>query len=81
MTKRITLYTGTSVDGNELYSEWDDIICRNKLPVKVEDAESILFHRDVLEYGCHRTATFGDLRERIKQLATFIDFEVEEWDR
>ena len=81
MTRTITLYTGVSVDGNDLYSEWDDIICRNKLPVKVEDAEAIQFHRDVLEYGCHRTATFGDLRERIKQLAAFIDFEVEEWDK
>jgi len=81
MTKRITLYTGTSVDGSEIYREWEDVICRNKLPVKVDDAEAILWHHDVLEYGCHRTATFGDLRERLKQLATFIDFEVEEWDR
>ena len=81
MTRRITLYTGTSIDGNELYREWDDIICRNKLPVQVDDAEQIISHREVQEYGCHRTATFGDLRERIRQLATFTDFEVEEWDK
>jgi hypothetical protein len=81
LRKRITLYTGTSVDGEAMYREWKDIICRNKLPIKVDDAAKILSRHDVLEYGCHRVATFGDLRERVKQLATFIDFEVEEWDR
>ena len=82
MRKLITLYTGTSLDGAEVYGEtWPDIICRNKLPVRVDDAERIISHHDVLEYGCHRCATFGDLRERVKQLATLIGFEVEEWDR
>jgi len=82
MKRLITLYTGTSVDGAEVYGEtWPDIICRNKLPVKVDDAEKIIGNHDVLQYGCHRCATFGDLRERIKQLATLIGFEVDEWDR
>lgn len=81
LQKKITLYTGTSVDGAAIYREWDDIICRNKLAVQVEDAEQIIWRHSVLEYGCHRTATFGDLRDTIKHLATFIGFEVEEWDR
>ncbi len=82
MKRNITLYTGTSVDGAQVYGEtWPDIICRNKLPVKVEDAERIIGWHDVLEYGCHRCATFGDLRKPIKQLAKLIGFEVEEWDR
>jgi hypothetical protein len=82
MQRKITLYTGTSVDGEEVYGPtWPDIICRNKLPVKVEDAERIIGWHDVLEYGCHRCATFGDLRKPVKQLATLIGFEVEEWDR
>ena len=81
MQRKITLYTGTSVDGESLYREWHDIICRNKLPVKVEDAEKIQLMREVQEYGCHRTATFGDLRKPLKQLATFIGYDVEEWDR
>jgi hypothetical protein len=81
MFRKITVYTGTSVDGAALYDQWEDIICRNKLPVKVDDAERILLNRDLHEYGCHRAATFGDLRKQIKQLATFIGYEVEEWDR
>lgn len=81
LQKKITVYTGTSMDGEALYHEWKDIICRNKLPVKVDDAERLLLNRDIHEYGCHRTATFGDLRKQIKQLATFIGYEVDEWDR
>ena len=76
----ITVYTGTSIDGNSLYKEWDDIICRNKLALKVENAERIQNHRNVHKYGCHQTATFGDLRKKIKQLATFIGFDVVEED-
>ena len=81
LQKLIILFTGVSLDGAELYREWEDLICRNKLPLKVEDAEKIAFQRDTHRYGCHFVATFGDLRNRIKQLATFIGFEVEEWDR
>ncbi len=81
MQKKIMVFTGTSIDGAGLYREWEDIICRNKLPVQVADAEKIQFHQDIHVYGCHFAATFGDIREKIKQLATFIDFEVDEWDR
>lgn len=82
LRKLITVYVGTSVEGEGVYGEtWRDIICRNKLPVKVEDGEQIISKHDVLEYGCHRCATFGDLRKLIKQLARLIDFRVEEWDR
>lgn len=33
------------------------------------------------EYGIHRNATLGDLREKIKDLAVLIGFEVMEDDR
>jgi hypothetical protein len=32
------------------------------------------------KYGVHRCATFGDLRERIKDIAAFIGFTVIEED-
>ena len=32
------------------------------------------------KYGVHRCATFGDWRDRIKDLATFIGFQVVEED-
>ena len=33
------------------------------------------------KYGVHRCATFGDLRDRIKDIATFIGFKAIEEDR
>lgn len=79
--KRILVYTGVSVDGNTLYKEFDDILCRNKLILKLDDAEKVQNRWNVREYGCHKTATFGDLRKPIKQLGKLIGFEVVEEDR
>ena len=45
------------------------------------DAEKVQRHFSPGEYGIHRAATFGDLREKIKDLATLIGFEVMEEDR
>ena len=33
------------------------------------------------QYGVHRCGTFGDLRDRIKDLATFLGYTVIEEDR
>ena len=33
------------------------------------------------EYGIHRAATYGDLREKVKDLAILLGFEVMEEDR
>ena len=79
--KRILIWTGTSISGHSLYKEFENILCRNKLVVKVDDAERIQSRWNVHEYGCHRTATFGDLRKQIKQFATLIGFEVVEEDK
>ena len=32
------------------------------------------------KYGMHRCATFGDFRERLKDVATFLGFEVVQED-
>ena len=54
-------------------------MCRTKLVVKTE-AESVQRHFSPDEYGIHRTATLGDLRGRIKELATLIGFTMMEED-
>lgn len=79
--KKIGLYTGYTADGHSLYKNFDDIMCRTKLLVKVDDAKKIqkLFSPD--EYGIHRAGTLGDLRERIKDFATLIGYKVMEEDR
>jgi hypothetical protein len=45
------------------------------------DAEKVLQHVYPDKYGMHRCATFGDLRERIKDLAALIGFTAIEEDR
>ena len=79
--KKIGLHTGKTVDGHSLYKDFDGIMCRTKLVVKVDDAKKIQRHSSPDEYGIHRAGTLGDIRERIKALATLIGFEVMEEDK
>ena len=44
------------------------------------DANKILSYVHPDKYGMHRSATFGDFRARIKDIATFIGFNVIEED-
>jgi hypothetical protein len=45
------------------------------------DAKKVQKHFSPDEYGIHRAATFGDLRQKIKNLAVLLGFEVFEEDR
>ena len=44
------------------------------------DARKVLRYVHADKYGVHRCATFGDFRDRIKDVATFIGFNVIEED-
>ncbi len=81
LNKKIGLHTGKTADGHSLYKDFDAIMCRTKLVVKVDDAKKIQRLVSPDEYGIHRAGTLGDLRERIKDLATLIGFEVMEEDK
>jgi len=78
--KKIGLHTGKLVDGHALYKNLDDIMCRTKIIARV-DAKEVQNHYFSDAYGIHRAATLGDLRERIKNLAVLLGFEVMEEDR
>ncbi len=45
------------------------------------DAQKVLRYMYPDKYGMHRCATFGDLRERIKDLAGLIGFTAIEEDK
>jgi len=79
--KKIGLHTGKTADGHSLYKDFDGIMCRTKLVVKVDNARKIQQHFSPDEYGIHRAGTLGDLREGIKDFATLIGFEVMEEDK
>lgn len=78
--KKLSLFTGETVSGEDLYPYWKDILGRNKIAVKT-DAEALLKNVDWKTYGNHRTAFFGDYRQEFKDLAKLIGFEVEEKDK
>jgi len=80
LNKKIGVYTGKVVDGHSLYKNFDDIMCRTKLVVKVDDAKKIQKHYSPDEYGIHRAATLGDLRQEIKDFAVLVGFKVIEED-
>jgi hypothetical protein len=44
------------------------------------DAKKVLRYVFPDKYGVHRCATFGDLRERVKDIAAFIGFAAVEED-
>jgi len=74
--KKIGLYTGITADGHSLYKDFDNIMCRTKLVVKVDDAKKIQNHFSPDEYGIHRAGTLGDLRQTIRNFGILTGFEV-----
>lgn len=79
--KKIEVHTGLIVDGHLLYKDLDDIMCRTKLIIKVDGAEEVQKHFSPDEYGIHKVATLGDLRQQIKDIAILLGFDVIETDK
>lgn len=82
LQKKIGLHTGTTVDGNAIYTncDWDNIMCRTKVVAKV-DVQKLQRYFSPDEYGNHKVLIFGDYRQEIKDMATFLGFELYEEDR
>ena len=78
--KKMSIFTGKTVDGNTLFPGFDDILCRTKLAIKV-DARRLLEKVDWKTFGVHRVVFFGDYRQEFKDLAKLIGFEVIEKDK
>jgi len=78
--KKLSLFTGETVDGEKLFAGWYDILCRTKLAIET-DAARLLSNLDWRTFGNHRVAFYGDHRERFKNLATLLGYEVVEKDR
>ena len=78
--KKISIFTGETVSGEEFYPYWDDILGRNKVIIKT-NAQKLLENVDWKTFGNHRVVFFGDYRQEFKDLAKLIGFEVVEEDR
>ena len=78
--KKLSIFTGETVSGEEFYPYWDDILGRNKVIIKT-NAQKLLENVDWKTFGNHRVAFFGDYRQKFKDLAKLIGFEVVEKDK
>ena len=59
--------------------EWDDLACRTKIAIKT-NTKALIKNLDSKTFGVHRVVFYGDFREKFKDLATLIGFEVVEED-
>jgi len=78
--KKIAVSKGITVPGEKLYKDFNNILCRTKLVIKT-DTDAFEKKYDTVTFGVHRNIFYGDLREKIKDLATLIGFEVIEEDK
>ena len=86
--KKVSIYTGTVLDGNALYVDFANCICRNKIVVQIDNPDRCYmlpsspkegaFRNWWGSWGCHQVVFYGNLREQIKEFAATIGFEVVE---
>lgn len=86
--KKVSIYTGTVLDGNALFADFANCICRNKMVVQIDRPERCYllpsspnegaFRNWWGSWGCHQVVFYGDLREPIRQVAGQTGFRVVE---
>jgi len=78
--RKLALFTGQAVAGEQLFPGWADILCRTKLAIDT-DAMRLFQNLDWKTFGNHRVAFYGDHRQKFKDLATLLGYEPVEEDR
>jgi hypothetical protein len=78
--KKLSLFAGETVSGEELFPYWEDILGRNKVAVKT-DTKALLENVDWETFGNHRVVFYGDWRQQFSDLAKLIGYEVVEKDK
>lgn len=78
--RKLSLFSGQTVPGEQLFRGWDDILCRTKLAIDT-DAEALLRNLDWATFGNHRVAFYGNHRKEFRELAKLLGYKVVEKDR
>ncbi len=88
--KKVSIHTGTILDGNALYRNFRDAICRNKAVIRLDNPEESYLlpsrpdegvfrgNKWFGSWGCHQVMFYGNLRKEIKGFAALTGFEVVE---
>ncbi|HPM83314.1 MAG TPA: hypothetical protein PLF81_21575 [Candidatus Anammoximicrobium sp.] len=91
-TRQVSVFTGEVLDGNALYKDFANCICRNKLVTQIDDPENCYmlpsdpkagafrqcnqWDPKHRHWGGHQVAFYGNLQPAIQDLAALIGFEV-----
>jgi len=78
--KKMALFNGKTVPGEDLFTGWDDLLCRTKVAIDT-NAAKLLENLDWNAFGNHRVVFYGDYRQDFKELATLMKYETVEVDR
>jgi hypothetical protein len=78
--RKISIFTGETVSGEQLFPYWDDLLCRTKVAIKT-NAKALFDNRDWNTFGHHSVTFFGDFRQEFLDLAKLIGFEAVELDK
>lgn len=90
--RQVSVFTGEVLDGNALYKDFANCICRNKLVIQIDDPDNCYmlpsnpktgafrqcdqWDPKHRHWGGHQVAFYGNLRPAIQDLAALIDFEL-----
>ena len=84
--KKVSVYSGTVLDGDTSYVDFANCICRNKMVVQIDHPEKCyMLPSDKNEgafrnwwgsWGCHQVAFYGDLTKSIREFAALTGFEI-----
>lgn len=84
--KKVSVYSGTVLDGDITYVDFANCICRNKMVVQIDHPEKCyMLPSDKNEgafrnwwgsWGCHQVAFYGDLTDNIREFAALSGFEI-----
>ena len=77
--KKLALFTGKTVPGEQLFPGWDDILCRTKLAIET-DAATVFQNLDWTTFGNHRVVFYGNHREELIDLAALLGYQAVEKD-
>jgi hypothetical protein len=86
--KKVSIFSGQVLDGNALFVDFPNCICRNKMVVQLNQPEGCYllpskpnegsFRSWWGSWGCHQVVFYGDLRDAFKELAQLKGFQVVE---
>jgi len=84
--KKVSVFTGTVLDGEALYKDFTNHCCTNKIVIKMDhpkdtyllpfDSKGGTFRSWWGSWGCHQVAFCGDLTEAVRDFAALVGFEV-----